>query len=115
MANLDKKVCLTIDCTGQNSNGPSKFRLNADKPDFQRCHFNMDSDEEIYNTFLSRHFKNDEFKNSIHFKIEKIKSKTCGDIFDAKFELENLKNGSKLVDMISKWNKKICTIKFNRV
>ena len=92
MAKLNKKVCLTIDRTGQNSNGSGKYRSNADKPDFQTCYFNVRSDEQIYNTFLSRRLKDNEFKNSIHFRIEKIRSKTCGDIFDAKFELENLKN-----------------------
>ena len=77
----EEKVYLTIDCSGQNSNDPSKFRLNADKPNFRICYFNMASDEQVYDTFLSRHIRDNEFKNLVQFKIEKIKSKTCGDIF----------------------------------
>ena len=95
LANSGEEIfCLTIDFSGQNLKSPSKFRSNADKLDFQTCYFNVGSDEQVYNTFLSRRIRDDDFKNSIHFKIEKIKSKTCGDIFDAKFELEILKNDS---------------------
>ena len=94
LANLNEKVCLTINCSGINSNKPSKFRSNAEKPDFQTCYFNVGNDKQIYNTFISRRLKDNEFENSIHFKIEKVKSKTCSDIFDARFELGNLKNGS---------------------
>ena len=93
LANLNEKVCLIIYCSGINLYGPGKFRSNAEKPGFQVCDFNVGKDEQIYNTFISRRLKEEEFKNGIHFKIEKVKSKTCSDNFDAKLELENLKDG----------------------
>ena len=49
----------------------------------------MGSDEQI---FISRHLKEQNFENKIHFNIERIKSKTSKDTFDAKYELDKLKN-----------------------
>ena len=34
LANRDDRVCLTLDCSGINKDGPGRFRTEADKPNF---------------------------------------------------------------------------------
>ena len=38
------RLCLTIDCSGMNKDGPGRFRTEADKPEFQTCYFNSAND-----------------------------------------------------------------------
>ena len=54
LANKGQKVCLTIDCSNTNRDGPSRFRSNADNPDKQVCYFNTPTDEQVYNEFIAR-------------------------------------------------------------
>ena len=37
LANRDDRVCLTLDCSSINKDGPGRFRTEADRPDFQTC------------------------------------------------------------------------------
>ena len=45
LANKDDRVCLTLDCSNINKDGPGTFRSDADKPDFQTCYYNTVDDE----------------------------------------------------------------------
>ena len=45
LANKDDRVCLTLDCSSLNKDGPGTFRSDADKPDFQTCYYNTVDDE----------------------------------------------------------------------
>ena len=91
LANRNDKVCLTLDCTNTNKDGPGRFRTEADNPDYQLCYFNSANDEQVYNEFVSERIKSDSSKNNFHFKIVELKSKTNKDIFfNASEELRQL-------------------------
>ena len=53
LANRNDKVCLTLDCSNTNKDGPGRFRTEADNPEKQVCYFNSSNDEQVYNEFLS--------------------------------------------------------------
>ena len=53
LANRNDKVCLTLDCTNTNKDGPGRFRTEADNPDYQLCLRNSANDEQVYNEFVS--------------------------------------------------------------
>ena len=91
------KVCLTLDCSNTNKDGPGRFRTDADNPDNQVCYFNSANDEQVYNEFVSEHIKTPDSENNFHFKILEVKSKTNKNIsFDAMNELRQLnKNDTK--------------------
>ena len=76
LANRNDKVCLTLDCSNTNRDGPGRFRSEADNPDKQLCYFNSANDEQVYNEFVSKRIKSSEFENNFHFKIVEVKSKT---------------------------------------
>ena len=38
--NTNDKICLTIDLSAVNKDGPGRFRAKADNPEFQVCYFN---------------------------------------------------------------------------
>ena len=57
LANRNDKVCLTLDCSNTNKDGPRRFRTDADNPDNQVCYFNSANDEQVYNKFVSGHIK----------------------------------------------------------
>ena len=54
LAIRDDRVCLTLDFSGINKDGPERFRTDADKPDFQTCYFNLANDEQADNEFISK-------------------------------------------------------------
>ena len=76
LANRNDKICLTIDSSGVNQDGPGRFRTIADNPEFQVCYFNSKNDEQVYNKFISQTINNDENENDFHFKIARQKGKT---------------------------------------
>ena len=76
LANKDQKVCLTLDCSNTNRDGPSRFRTEADNPEKQVCYFNAPNDEQIYNEFIAKRLKSTEVLNDIYFEITGVKSKT---------------------------------------
>ena len=91
LANKNEKVCLTLDCSNTNRDGPSRFRSEADNPDKQVCYFNTPTDEQVYNEFIARRIKSKELKEEIQFEITEVKSKTNKSvIFDVTNKIEEL-------------------------
>ena len=99
LANRNDKVCLTLDCSNKNKDGPGRFRTDADNPDNQVCYFNSANDEQVYKEFVSERIKTPDSENDFHFKILEVKSKTNKNIsFDATNELRELnKNDTKRI------------------
>ena len=97
LANRNDKVCLTLDCSNTNKDGPGRFRTEADNPDNQLCYFNSVNDEQVYNEFVSKRIKSSEPEYDFHFQIVEVKSKTNKNIsFDGTNELRQLnKNDTK--------------------
>ena len=48
LAYKNEKVCLTLDCSNTNRDGPRSFRSEADNPNKQICYFNTPTDEQVY-------------------------------------------------------------------
>ena len=93
LANKSQKVCLTLDCSNTNRDGPSRFRSDADNPDKQVCYFNTPTDEQVYNEFIARRIKSKELQNEIQFEITDVKSKTNKNVvFDISSKIEKLVN-----------------------
>ena len=91
LANKSQKVCLTLDCSNTNRDGPSRFRSDADNPDKQVCYFNTPTDEQVYNEFIARRIKSKELKNEIQFEITDVKSKSNKNVvFDISSKIEKL-------------------------
>ena len=92
LANTNDKICLTIDSSSVNKDGPGRFRTKADNPEFQVCYFNSKNNKQVYNEFISQIINNDENENDFHFKIVRQKSKTNKNVtFESSEELNNLK------------------------
>ena len=91
LANKNEKVCLTLDCSNTNRDGPSRFRSEADNPDKQVCYFNTPTDEQVYNEFIARRIKSRELQEEIQFEITEVKSKSNKSvIFDITNKIEEL-------------------------
>ena len=91
LANKNQKVCLTLDCSNTNRDGPSRFRSDANNPDKQVCYFNTPTDEQVYNEFIARLIKSKELKDEIQFEITEVKSKTNKNVvFDISSKIEKL-------------------------
>ena len=91
LANKSQKVCLTLDCSNTNRDGPSRFRSDADNPDKQVCYFNIPTDEQVYNEFIARRIKSKELKDEIQFEITDVKSKSKKNVvFDISSKIEKL-------------------------
>ena len=93
LANKNEKVCLTLDCSNTNRDGPSRFRSEADNPDKQVCYFNTVADEQVYNEFIAKRIKSKELQNEIQFEITDVKSKSNKSVvFDVSNKIEKLIN-----------------------
>ena len=91
LANKSQKVCLTLDCSNTNRDGPSRFRSEANNPDKQVCYFHTPTDEQVYNQFIARRIKSKELKNEIQFEITDVKSKSNKNVvFDISSKIEKL-------------------------
>ena len=91
LANKSQKVCLTLDCSNTNRDGPSRFRSNADNPDKQVCYFNTPADEQVYNEFIAKRIKSKDFEKEIQFEITDVKSKTNKNVvFNVSSTIERL-------------------------
>ena len=88
--NESDKTCLSIDCTGLNSNGPGRFRTDSANPDSQTCFFNKSDDDTLFNVFVSKRIKREADPNKILFEIEGLKTEADNEIYSAFLELENL-------------------------
>ena len=95
LTNRNDRICLTLDCSSINTDGPGRFRTEADfqksEPDFQTCYYNVADDEQVYNEFVSKRINKSKTTDQIHFKIIHLKSKTNRqENPDATTELHNL-------------------------
>ena len=91
LANQNEKVCLTLDCSNTNRDGPGRFGREVDNPETQSCYFNSAKDEQVYNKFISQRIKTSASYKTFQFKIVELKSKTKSDLtFDTNEELRNL-------------------------
>ena len=54
-----------MDCSGRNLNATAKFRTEADNAMEQRCYFNVNSNDKIYNSFQSERINNSQDRNQI--------------------------------------------------
>ena len=89
LANRDDRLCFTIDCSGINKDGPSRFQIEAGNPKFQRINSAEDSE-------------------NFHFKIIKLKSKTNKNVtFDATAELSNLNKNDTATNRSDKQKSKV--------
>ena len=96
LANKNYKVCLTLDCSNVNKDGPGRFRTKADNSDTQFCYFNNTRDEQVYNRFISKRIKaeNNSSKNHL-FEIVEVVSKFDENIkFHASNKLKELDDGT---------------------
>ena len=75
LANEDQRSRLTIDCSIVNKNGPGRYRPNADNPEEQVCYFNKASNDQVYDTLISKRIKSGNFEKRIYFKIDCVQSK----------------------------------------
>ena len=82
MANDNEKLCLTIDCSGINNNGPGRFRTEANNPDKQACYFNGQKNNQMFNVFTSTRTNQQETEKGIYFQIDRVRSKTNEDTFE---------------------------------
>lgn len=97
LVNRNDSVCLNLDRSGVNKEGPGRFRTEADKPNFQAYYFNVANDEQSYNEFVSQYINSGKADNRIQFKIIHLKSKANRwETFDATIKLRDLNknNGS---------------------
>ena len=91
LANQNRKVCLTLDCSNTNRDGPGRFSTEADNPETQSCYFNSAKDEQVYNEFVSQRIKTSACDKTFQFEIAELKNKNNSDLtFEASEELRNL-------------------------
>ena len=96
LANKNDKVCLTLDCSNINTDGPGRFRTKADNPETQFCYFNTTNDEQVFNQFISKRINSEKSTNEHLFEIVEVVSKFNKNIkFNATNKLKELDNGTK--------------------
>ena len=96
LANKNDKVCLTLDCSNINTDGPGRFRTKADNPETQFCYFNTTNDEQVFNQFISKCINSEKSTNEHLFEIVEVVSKFNKNIkFNATNKLKELDNGTK--------------------
>ena len=103
LANRDDRVCLTLDCSSINKDGPGRFRTDAGKPDFQTCYYNTVDDEQVYKRYVSKCVNTSEANDRIQFKIIHLKSKSNGEEnHDVIVELRNLMKNDTAASRVEK-------------
>ena len=96
LANKNEKVCLTLDCSNVNKDGPGRYRTNADNPESQFCYFSANNDEQAYNRFISKRINSEKNLNEHLFEIVEVVSKFNKNIkFNASNKLKELDNDTK--------------------
>ena len=83
LANDNEKTCLTTDCSGVNKNGPGRFRTEGNNLDKQVCYFNGQNNDQMFNVFTSTRINKQETEKDICFQIDRVRSKTNEDTFEA--------------------------------
>ena len=95
LANKNDKVCLTLDCSNVNTDGPGRFRTNADNPETQFCYFNATHDEQVFNRFISKRIKSEKNLKDHLFEIVEVVSKFYKNIkFSTSNKLKELDNNT---------------------
>ena len=93
LANKNDKVCLTLDCSNVNKDGPGRFRTKADNPETQFCYFNSSNDERVYNRFISKRINSEKHVKDHLFEIVEVVSKFNKNLkFNANNKLKELEN-----------------------
>ena len=96
LANKNDKVCLTLDCSNIDTDGPGRFRTKADNPETQFYYFNTTNDEQVFNQFISKRINSEKSTNEHLFEIVEVVSKFNKNIkFNATNKLKELDNGTK--------------------
>ena len=93
LANSNERFCLTICSDNINENGPGKYRTKAENPEKQVCYYGDNKNDQLYRVFNSERIKDNDFENSIHFKITEVKGKTETKTFNAKNTLNQYGTG----------------------
>ena len=83
LSNDIDKTCLTIDCSGVNKNGPGRFKTEANNLDKQIFYFNGQNNDIMFNVFMSTRTNKQETEKSTYFQIDRVRSKTNEDTFEA--------------------------------
>ena len=73
LANKDQRKCLKIDCTNINQNGSGSYRTKADNPEEQVCYFNEVFNDQLYNIFISKRIKSENFEKAIYLIVFKAR------------------------------------------
>ena len=98
LANKNDKICLTLDCSNINTDGPGRFRTNADNPETQFCYFNTMNDEQVFNRFISKRINSEKYVNEHLFEIVEVVSKFNKNIkLNASNKLKELDNDTKTI------------------
>ena len=96
LANKNDKVCLTLDCSNVNIDGPGRFRTKADNPETQFCYFNTPNDEQVFNRFVSKYINSEKHLNDHLFEIVEVVSKFNKNLkFNANNKFKELENDTK--------------------
>ena len=93
LANKNDKVCLTLDCSNKNKDGPGRLRTKADNPETQFCYFNSSNDEQVFNQFISKRINSENSLKEHLFEIVEVVSK-----FDKNIKLNALNKLKELND-----------------
>ena len=88
MANDIDKTCLTIDCSGVDKNEPGRFKTEANNLDKQIFYFNGQNNNIMFNVFMSTRTNKQETEKSTYFQIDRVRSKTNEDTFEANILLQ---------------------------
>ena len=83
LVNNNEKTCLTIDCSGINKNVPGRFRTEDNSNEKQVCYFNMQNNDQMFNVFRTNRINQQKTEKGIYFQIDRVKSKTTADTFEA--------------------------------
>ena len=95
LANKNDKVCLTLDCSNKNKDGPGRFRTKADNPETQFCYFNSSNDEQVFNQFISKRINSEKNQKEHYFEIVEVVSKFDKSIkFNAVNKLKEINDGA---------------------
>ena len=102
LANNEREtICLTIDCTGFNPNGPGRFSTCAEDPNSQTCFFDKVDEDHMFTVFVSKRIKREEEPKKILFEIEGLKTQIDNETYSASSELENLTGNGLSNDRVS--------------
>ena len=72
LANGSEKICLTIDSSEIDKNGPGRFRTEANNSEEEVCYFNADNNDQIFNVFMSSKINHQETEKGIYFQIDRV-------------------------------------------